>query len=144
MEMSLIEKMNKSKYNLIKWFTVGWTIWFGGFILKDLIFNKIILGFIIMAGLTGWVLFVINIFRLKRFVKTVTKSSNLKQALSDELSLYNRNKSFVTGYYILIAMAGVFFALSVFTDITALVVSEVILYVGVLSSLISLLIYNRY
>jgi divalent metal cation (Fe/Co/Zn/Cd) transporter len=144
MEMSLIEKMNKSKYNLIKWFTVGWTMWFGGFILKDLIFNKIILGFIIMAGLTGWVLFVINIFRLKRFVKTVTKSSNLKQALSDELSLYNRNKSFVTGYYILIAMAGVFFALSVFTDITALVVSEVILYVGVLSSLISLLIYNRY
>ncbi len=143
METSLIEKFDKSRYNLVKWFTVGWTIWFGGFILKDLIGNKLLLGLIILIGLFGWIIFTLSLFRYLRLGKIVNSDNDLKSALSDELSLHNRNKSFKVGYWSLIILIVIFFGLSIFTNITALIVCEITLYIGVLSGLVSSLIFNR-
>lgn len=143
MESSMIEKLDKSRYSLIKWFTLGWVIWFGGFILKDLINNKLLLGLIILFGLIGWIIFAISLFRYIKLGKIVNSDKDLKSALTDELTIHNRNKSFIVGYWSLIILTGIFLGLSIFTNITALIVCEITLYLGVLSGLVSSLIYNR-
>ncbi len=143
METSLIEKLDKSRYNLIKWFTVGWTIWFGGFILKDLISNIFILGLIILIGLFGGILFSVNLLRIIKFGKIVNSDSNLKNAMNDELMLHNRNKSFIVGYWTFSILICIFLALSMFLDISTLIVCEITLYLGTLSTLLSSLFFNR-
>lgn len=143
METSLIEKLDKSRYNLIKWFTIGYAIWFGGFILKDLIRNKLLLGLIILIGLFGWIIWTVNLFRLQKLGKIINSDNKLKSALSDELFLHNRNKSFVVAYWTTMILVSIFLGLSIYTDISALIVCEITLYIGVLSGLISSLIFNR-
>ena len=143
MKTPMIEKLDKSRYNLLKWFTIGWAIWFGGFILKDLISNKLILGLIILIGLVGWILFSVTLIRFMKLAKIVNSDSAIKNALNDELMLHNRNKSFIAGYWALIILVGILLVLSIYTDISALIVCEVTLYTGVLSFLISSLIYNK-
>jgi len=138
----MIEKLDKSRYNLLKWFTVGWTIWFGGFILKDLINNKLILGLIILIGLFGWIIFSVSLIRFRKLGKIVNSDSDLKNALNDELMIHNRNKSFSIGYWTYSILIGIFFVLSIFTDISALIVCEITLYIGTISILVSSLIYN--
>ena len=139
----MIEKLDKSRYNLLKWFTVGWTIWFGGFILKDLINNKLILGLIILIGLFGWIIFSVSLIRFRKLGKIVNSDSDLKNALNDELMIHNRNKSFSIGYWTYSILIAIFFVLSIFTDISALIVCEITLYIGTISILVSSLIYNR-
>ena len=143
METSLIEKLDKSRYNLIKWFTIGWSIWFGGFIIKDLISNKLILGLIILIGLFGWIIFSVNLIRLRKLGKIVNSDSDLKNALNDELMLHNRNKSFTVGFWTFSILICIFFILSMFINISTLIVCEITLYIGTLSTLVSLLIFNR-
>ncbi|MEE9371677.1 MAG: hypothetical protein V3V00_01350 [Saprospiraceae bacterium] len=143
METSMIEKLDKSRYELLKWFTVGWGMWYGGFILKDLISSKLILGLILLVGLVGGVIFAVNLIRFRRFAKIVNSDSDLKNALNDELMLHNRNKSYTVGYWVLIIVTGIFMLTSIYTDISALIVCEVILYIGILSVLVSSLRYNK-
>jgi len=143
METSLIEKLDKSRYNLVKWFTAGWILWFGVYILKDLASNILILSLLSLTGLIGWILFVINLIKFIKFGKIVNSDSNLKNALSDELALHNKNKSFVIGYWTLIVLTAIFLILSLFTNISALIVCEITLYIGVVSTQVSWLIYNR-
>jgi hypothetical protein len=139
----MIEKLDKSRYGLLKWLTIGWAMWFGGFILKDFISNTLILGLIIMFGLVGWIMFTVSLIRFRKFAKIVNSDSDLKNALNDELMLHNRNKSVTVGYWVLINVIGIFLVLSIYTDITALIVCEVTLYIGILSVLVSSLKYNR-
>lgn len=139
----MIEKLDKSRYELLKWFTVGWGMWYGGFILKDLISSKLILGLILLVGLVGGVIFAVNLIRFRRFAKIVNSDSDLKNALNDELMLHNRNKSYTVGYWVLIIVTGIFMLTSIYTDISALIVCEVILYIGILSVLVSSLRYNK-
>lgn len=143
MEISLIEKLDKSRYNLIKWFTIGWAIWYGGFILKDLISNKLIQVLIILTGLFGAIMWAKNLILLMKLGKIVNSDSNLKNALNDELMIHNRNKSFVIGFWTFTILIGFFLVLSSFTNISALIVCEITLYIGILSALVSSLIYNR-
>ena len=59
METSIIEQYDKKRFNLIKWLTLGWALWFGAYIIKDLINSKTIFGIILLLGLPGWLLFVV-------------------------------------------------------------------------------------
>ena len=134
-----MEEVNKLRYNLLKWFTVGWTIWFGGFILKGLIQNKIILVIIMLIGLLGWILFVVNIIRLRKIKRVVSSDKD-----SDvEFKIYNRNKSLAIGYLTYSILIGIFFRLSIFTDVSALIVCEITLFIGTLSVLVSSLRFYR-
>lgn len=143
METSLIEKYDRSRYNSIKWFTTGWAIWFGGFILKDLIDQQLILGIISIVGLLGWFLFLINMNRLNKLGKVINADEGLKNALSDELAVHNRNRSFIVGFWSFVIVNSVCFGLSIFTNISAMLVCELTLYFGTLSGLIASLIYNK-
>ena len=43
MEKATIEYFDKLRYQLVKWMTVGWGLWFGVFIINDYYTNKIVI-----------------------------------------------------------------------------------------------------
>ena len=67
----------------------------------------------------------------------------MKDALEGELHRFNLSKSFRNGYFVVIAITILFFALSFQFTISTLIVTKTILYFGVLVVLISKIIYNR-
>ena len=143
MDTSLIQKLDKSRYHLTKWLMISWIIWFGGYILKDLISDKLIQLLINLIALFGSVMWIKSLIQLRKLGKIVNSDSHLKNALNDELAIHNRNKSFIVGYWTLIILVVIFFILSLYTNISALIVCELTIYIGVISTLLSTLIYNR-
>jgi hypothetical protein len=144
METSMIEKLDKARYNLLKWLTVGWGTWFGSYILKDLIKNgSIILDlFIGLVGLVGFVFFAVNLQKYMRLASKV-KYSRLSDALNNEMHQLYKYKSIYIGFKVLLTTIILFFIISLFNQIPSKFVCEITLYFGVLSSLIAGLIYNR-
>lgn len=144
MESSLIEQFDKSRYNLILWVTIGWAAWFGTYILKDLINNElIILQFLIgFVGLIGFGFFAVNLQKYLRLASKV-KYSRFNDALNNELHEIYKFKSAYFGFKVLLGTISLFFILSYFHQISAKIVCDTTLYLGVLSSLIAGLVYNR-
>lgn len=143
METSLIEQLNNSRYNLIKWLMIGWSIWVGTYIAKDLIQYQLILTALVWVGLLGWVVFIINLLKYLKLKREVKSDSLLSEALNDELIRLNRYKSFFLGFWVTISIIAIFFGISLFVNISSLMVCRVTIYVGVLSVLISGLFYNK-
>lgn len=143
MNTSLIEKLDKSRYNLIKWLTIGWTIWFGVYIVKDWIDNKLIFGLLILIGLIGWILFAVNLIDYLRLGKKVKSDSKLKEALNNEMHQLYSYKSFFWGFCIVIVTTGIFLGITSFYQISALIVCELTIFFGILSSSIAWLVYNK-
>lgn len=144
MEISQIEQLDNSRYKLIKWLTVGWAAWFGTFIMKDLvndrlIFVQISIGFV---GLVGFLFFIINLQKYLRLASKI-KYSRLNDALNNELHQIYKYKSFRWGFIVIVGIIGVFYITSLFYQISAKLVCEITLYLGVLSFLVSGLIYNK-
>ena len=75
METTLIEKLDKARYNLVKWLTIGWAIWFGTYILKDIITTKTIIIVLVWIGLIGWTIFTINLINFMKLNRKVKKDS---------------------------------------------------------------------
>ena len=144
METSMIEKLDKARYNLLKWLTIGWGTWFGSYILKDLINNELMILdlFIGLVGLIGFVFFIKNLQKYIRLASKV-KYSRLGDALNNEMHKLYKYKSAFIGFNVLLATIILFFIISLFNQIPAKFVCEITLYFGVLPSLIAGLIYNR-
>jgi hypothetical protein len=143
METTIIESLNKSRYNFVKWTTIGWGLFFGIFILKDFINSHIVRIFVVIIGLSGWIIWVISLVRYRKLNKIINSDSHLKEALSDELVNHNAKKSMIVGYWTVLLIICLFFVISLFFKISALIVCEITLYFGILSSLIASLIYNK-
>jgi len=143
METSKIEQLDKLRYNLLKWLTIGWAIWFGSFVLKNLINRPEITGAVAWVGLLGWLIFVINLIKYLKLGRELRWDVKMQEALNDELHQLNMHKSFFIGYWVVIGVTAIFFGLSVFLNMPVVLVTETILYLGVLSVLVSGLIYNR-
>lgn len=143
MDISLIEKLDKSRYRLMKWLTIGWTVWYGAYIAKDLINNRLINGFLFLIGLIGWILFTLNLLQTVRLGKKVKSDSKLKGALNNEMHQLYKYKSFFWGFCIVILTIGVFIVILSFYQIPALLVCELTLFLGILSSFIAWLVYNK-
>ena len=143
METSLIEQLNKSRYNLIKWLTIGWSLWVGTYILKGFIQFGLILSALIWIGLLGWVVFIINLVKYLKLNREVRADSLLKEALNDELLQLNRYKSFFIGFIATISVVSIFFTISLFVMIPSLMVCRITIFCGVLAVLIAGLILNK-
>lgn len=143
METKSIEQLDKLRYNLLKWVTIGWAIWFGTFVLKNFTESKFLIGLTTWVGLLGWVIFIINLIKHQKLRRELKWDSKMNNALNDELHQFNVHKSFMIGYSITIATTAVFYGISKFMDISGVLATSVILYIGVLSTLIAMLIYNR-
>ena len=143
METSLIEQLDKSRYDFMKWSTIGWTIWFGTYILTDFISAPEVPGFISWIRLLGWFILIVSTIRFVKLKRELNWDNKMKEALDDELHLHNRIKSFQIGYFVVIGLTLLFFVLSLYTAIPAVIVTKLTLYFGVLAVLISKLIFNR-
>lgn len=143
MEVSLIEKLDKARDRVLKWQIIGWVVWFGTFILKDLIVNRPLVLILMFTGLIGWALWIVNLIKLQRLAKKINSDSKLKDALNNEWHRFNRYKSFTVGFWAVVVTISCFMGFSAFYDISALLVCQVTLYLGVLSTFIALFIYNR-
>lgn len=143
METSLIEKLDKSRYDFMKWCTIGWTIWFGTYILTDFIHSPEAYGFITWIRLLGWIILIVSTIRFLKLKRELNWDNKMKEALDDELHLHNRIKSFQIGYFVVIGLTLIFFVLALYTAIPALMITKLTLYFGVLAVLISKLIFNR-
>ena len=144
MESSLIEQFDKSRYNLILWVTIGWAAWVGTYILKDFIDNElVILQFLVgFVGFIGLVFFVVNLQKYIRLASKV-KYSRFNNALNNELYEIYKFKSAYYGFKVLLVIITLFFVLSFFHQVSAKLVCEITLYLGVMSTLIAWLIYNK-
>lgn len=143
MDTSLIEQLDKLRYNLIKWLTVGWTIWFGTYIIKDWINYKFILGLLLLIGFIGWILFTVSLIAYLRLGKKINADSSLKEALHNEMHQLYTYKSSFWGFVITIITICIFLITALFTNISALTICEIALFFGVSSTLIAGLIYNK-
>jgi hypothetical protein len=143
METSLIEQYDKSRYSLIKWLTLGWIVWYGTFIAKDLINSKLIIGSILIVGFIGWIFFTINLFKFIGLGKKINADSKLKEALNNEMHQFYKYKSSFWGFCAVIATISIFLVISLFHQISALLVCQLTLFFGISASLIANLAYNR-
>lgn len=143
MENHTVEELDKSRYNMMLWFTIGWGIWFGSFILKSEIDNYALKGFLLLLNLTSFVIWAKEQLKLRKLLKIMKSDNALSNALNDEVVAHNRLKSFQIGYISFGIATTICMMISVFTSISALLVSEIILFFGVLSGMIAWLIYNK-
>lgn len=143
MKDSLIEEFDKSRYRLIKWFTVGWMVWYGTFIAKDVINNKPIVLLLVLVGLIGWVIWSINLVRLLRLGKKISINPELAEAMNNEMQKFYVLKSSNIAFAATMATVGVFIGITAFYKVSALIVCESILFVGMSSAFIAYLAYNK-
>jgi uncharacterized membrane protein len=71
------------------------------------------------------------------------RNSRLNEALNNELYEMNRNKSLIWGFWSFLICMVVFLCLTYFFSVSAKLVCLLTIYAGVLSTLVSGLIYNR-
>lgn len=143
METSRIEQLNKLRFNLLKWLTIGWAIWFGSYVFKNLINQPAVTSVLAFIGVMGWAVFIINLIQFLKLKRELRKDAKMQAALNDELHQLNMHKSFSVGFWATIGTTIAFFGLAEFCNLPVVLVIETILYLGVLSVLISGLIYNR-
>ncbi len=143
MSISIIEKYNRSRYNILKWFTVGWAIWYGRYLMTNFTQDKTILAISAIIGIIGIGIWAVNLFRYQKLSKVINADKKLREALNDELVVQNRNKALIVGYIVLMMGIVCFMVSSIFSNITSQLVCQSLLYMGVLSVLIAALIYNR-
>lgn len=143
METSKIEQLDKLRFNLLKWLTIGWAIWFGSYVFKNLIQQQVFTTVLAWIGVLGWAIFIINLIQYMKLKRELRKDPKMNAALNDELRQLNMQKSFFVGFWVTIGTTMAFFALSELINLTVVLVIETILYFGVLSVLVSGLIYNR-
>lgn len=143
MENTQIEKLDKSRYNMLIWMTIGFSLFFGETILKEFIDEKKILLIVRFLGLFGMVFFLKSTMISLKIIKQIKNDSKLKDALNNEMHKLYIFKSFRIGFWSFLTLIIVFMILSFFTEIPLLVTLEIILYFGVLSTIISGLIYNK-
>jgi len=145
MENSLIEQFDKARYNMRKWFTIGWAVWFGSNILQDylLVINWLIFIFVVFVGLIGSIFFSIYLIKFTKLNGKINANKKLKEALNNEMIRFYTYKSFSIGFGTFAATIACFLVVSSFYSISALLVCKITLYLGVLSALVANLIYNR-
>jgi len=143
METSMIEKLDNARSSFLKWATVGYTIWFGTYIVADPFFLPEIPSVIQWIRILGWLILLVSGLRAMKLKRELRWDKKMQGALEGELYQYNLRKSFQMGFFVVMGVTSVFLMLSLFYTIPALLVTKVILYLGGLAVLISKMFYNR-
>ncbi len=143
MENSRIERLDKSKYNMLFWMTIGFGLFFGETILKEFLNEKNTLMIVRFLGIVGWGFFIKSSIVSLKITKQIKKDTKLKEALNNEMHKLYSFKSYRVGFWTFLTSIIIFIILSFFMEISLLVSLEVILYFGLLSTFISGLIYNK-
>ncbi|MDI6402614.1 hypothetical protein QLX67_11455 [Balneolaceae bacterium ANBcel3] len=142
METSLIFKSQRIKYELFKWVTFGWVIWFGTFLIWDVIDNFVLLSLLILIGCVNVVLCAVNAFTLGKMWAKVNSDERLKKVVLGNYQTEKVYKSCYWGFLITTCFLGFFLLMALFTNVDALTVVKTTLFFGIFSVLVAWLIYN--
>lgn len=143
METSLIEQLDKSRYNLQKWFTIGFGLWFASIILKNFMEFHILNVFTALLALLGTPIFAIYYIKFIKLQQLLKANHKLIGALDNELYVLNSYKSFKVSALVALGMSALLLVISAFTQLSASLVAQLIFYSGVMAGSISGLYYNR-
>jgi len=143
METSMIEKLDEARSSFLKWATVGYAIWFGTYIVTDLLKLPEVPSVIQWIRILGWLILAVSGLRAIKLKRELRWDKKMRGALEGELHQYNLRKSFQMGFFVVMGVTAVFLMFSLFYTIPALLVTKVILYFGGLAVLISKIFYNR-
>jgi hypothetical protein len=143
METSLIEQLDKSRYNLSKGLALGWAMWYGGYIAKGLIGNSLIIKLIILVGFIGWILFTINLIKSFKLNKKINADSRLKEALNNEMHYLYKLKSAFWGFGFILVTLVIFNFILTFYPVPAVFICQITIFTGTVSTLVATLIYNK-
>lgn len=139
----MVEKLDNARSSFLKWATVGYTIWFGTYIVADPFFLPEIPSVIQWIRILGWLILLVSGLRAMKLKRELRWDKKMRGALEGELHQYNLRKSFQMGFFVVMGVTAVFLMLSLFYAIPALLVTKVILYLGGWAVLISKIFYNR-
>lgn len=143
METSMIEKLDNARNSFLKWATVGYAIWFGTYIVNDLLKLPEVPSVIQWIRTLGWLILLASGLRAMKLKRELKWDKKMKGALEGELHQYNLRKSFQMGFFVVFGVTAVFLMFSLFYTIPSLLVTKVILYLGGLAVLVSKIFYNR-
>ena len=138
----MIEKLDNARSSFLKWATVGYTIWFGTYIIADPFFLPEVPSVLQWIRILGWLILLVSGLRAIKLKRELKWNKKMKGALEGELHQHNLRKSFQMGFFVVFGVTAAFFMLSLFYIIPSLLVTKVILYLGGLAVLISKIFYN--
>lgn len=143
METNFIEKLNKSRYNSILFLAIGFFLFYGSFMLSNLATNRSIIILSTLTGVIGTGLFAGSLIKLMKVSKQIKSDAKAKDALNDELFQLYTYKSYTWGFWTVLLTLVPLIAISSFYELPNKIVCELILFIAVLTVLISFLAYNR-
>jgi len=143
METSLIEQLNKSRYNMLKWITIGWGIWYATLIAKNEIHGNIIIQIAFFFGLLGNTIFIINLVKFLKLNRELKSTPKIKEALEDELHQFNIGKSYKFSYWFIIGFTIFLLIIHNYAFFSALLPTDLLRYVEQSSFCCSSLYFKR-
>lgn len=105
--------------------------------------NPILNVFASLLAILGTPIYAINQIKLMKLDRRIRWNNKLKEALDNELYLLNSYKSSRVACFVSMGTTAILLVIANFTQISALLVTELILYFGIMAALISGLYYNR-
>lgn len=145
MEQSFVEGIERRRYRLILWQTIGFAVWYPAFLFLFLGIVKApwLIGVLVIPSIVGAAVFAVTSFRLARVVKQITADSRLRSAVNNELFIANEYKAGVWGYYATMVAIVVMFCLSIYIDIPGKMMGGILILVCGLSAKVAQLIVHR-
>ena len=143
MDTTIVEKYDKSRYNMLIGATVGWGIWFGLNIILPYVHNKPVKLIIVAIGLMGIVLAVVSYFRMVGIKKVIKKHPELGLMLNNEWVIHTKRQAIAIGYWSMLMIAAIGIGITSFIVVSGFLLMQIVLFTGIQSMLIAHLVLLR-
>lgn len=143
METNLIEKYDKSRMKILIGIAIGWGMYYGIFILNDLIHSSVIIATLNLIGMMGLALYMYGLIKMIQIKRLVKKDPQLHNALNNELIILNRRKAYAVGFWTMLISVSIGLLFVGYINIPAKLILELILFVGIMALIISFIILNK-
>lgn len=143
METNLIEKYDKSRTKLLIGIAIGWGIYYGIFILNDVIHNSFLIASLNIIGMLGLALYVYGLIKMIQIKRIIKKDPELQHAFNNEWIILNRRKAYAVGFWTMLISVTTGLLLVVFINIPAKLILELILFLGIMALIITFIVLNK-
>jgi hypothetical protein len=143
MESNLIEKYDRSRINLLIGAAISWSIYEGIFIFKHMFESATIQNILKIIALVAFAVFLFTLARIVQIKRLMKKNPELKNALENEWVIQNRKKGYTIGFWTMLISLVIGLYVVLLTKISPELIIELVLFIGVLSLMISFIILNK-
>ncbi len=143
METNLIEKYDKSRTKILIGIAIGWGIYYGIFILNDVIHSSVVLAILNLIGMIGLSLYMYGLIKMIQIKRLVKKDPEMQNALNNEWIIMNRRKAYAVGFWAMLISVTLGLLFVIFINIPAKLILELILFVGIMALIITFIVLNK-